>query len=435
MKMMMEQKQMMKMVMTQELRQAIELLQLSTYEMFQFIQEKANENPFIELTQKEDQPNFYQRTSTNSDNDTFDPIMNATKTETSLHEYLFEQLLHLELTEEEMNVIQYFVLNINEHGFLDMENELICEHLNVTNELVERARELITSLEPCGIGAANAIDCLYIQARRHYPENDLLQHVILHHLQDLADKRWDKIAKTYNTSLENIQHVFQTIQTFNPRPAMGFATTNVNYTTPDLTIAYNEEDDLTIQLHEHYIPNLYFNRDYIPSVNKTKELSQYVQHQFKQYEWLQTSIEQRRSTILKIMRVIVARQADFFKKGFRYLKPLTLKDVADEIDMHESTVSRATANKIIQTPVGIFELKQLFSTKISSTHHEENSQAEVKNRIKELIEKEDKFKPLSDQKIANCLKEQQINISRRTVAKYREEMFILSSSKRKEVKV
>src|SRR5699024_7469086 len=156
---------------------------------------------------------------------------------------------------------------------------------------------------------------------------------------------------------------------------------------------------------------------------------------FKQYEWLQTSIEQRRSTILKIMRVIVARQADFFKKGFRYLKPLTLKDVADEIDMHESTVSRATANKIIQTPVGIFELKQLLSTKISSTHHEENSQAEVKNRIKELMEKEDKFKPLSDQKIANCLKEQQINISRRTVAKYREEMFILSSSKRKEVKV
>src|SRR5699024_10732479 len=182
MKMMMEQKQMMKMVMTQELRQAIELLQLSTYEMFQFIQAKANENPVIELTEKEDKPSFYQRTSTNSDNDTFDPIMNATKTETSLHEYLFEQLIHLELSEQEMTVIQYFVLNINEHGFLDMENVIICEHLNVTKELVERARELITSLEPCGIGAANAIDCLYIQTRRHYPENDLLQHVILHHL-------------------------------------------------------------------------------------------------------------------------------------------------------------------------------------------------------------------------------------------------------------
>src|SRR5699024_11122886 len=181
--MMMEQKQMMKMVMTQEIRQAIELLQLSTYEMFQFILEKANENPFIELTHKEDQPNFYKRTSTNSDNDTFDPIMNATKTETSLHEYLCEQLLHLELTDEEMNVIQDFFLNINEHGFLDMENELLCEHLNVTNELVERASELINILEPCGIGAANAIDCLDIQSRRLNSENDLLQHVILHHLQ------------------------------------------------------------------------------------------------------------------------------------------------------------------------------------------------------------------------------------------------------------
>src|SRR5699024_8235747 len=164
-------------------------------------------------------------------------------------------------------------------------------------------------------------------------------------LQDLADRRWEEISKTCHTSLEKIQNVFQTIQTFNPRPAMGFATTNINYTTPDLTIAYTEEDELTIQLHEHNIPTLYFNRDYMPSVSKTKELSQYVQHQFKQYEWLQTSIEQRRSTILKIMRVIVERQANFFKKGFRHLKPLTLKDVADEIDMHESTVSRATANK------------------------------------------------------------------------------------------
>src|SRR5699024_7123397 len=179
MKMMMEQKQMMKMVMTQELRQAIELLQLSTYEMFQFIQEKANENPFIELTAKEEQPNFYQRTSTNSDHDAFDPIMNATKTETSLHEYLFEQLLHMELTEEEWNVVRYIVFNINEHGFLDIENELICEHLNVTNELVARVREMITSLEPCGIGATDAVDCLFIQAKRYNPDDDLLHNVIL----------------------------------------------------------------------------------------------------------------------------------------------------------------------------------------------------------------------------------------------------------------
>lgn len=425
------------MVMTQELRQAIEILQLPSYELFQFIQQKANENPFIELTQKEDDTYIYPRAQNNDTNDNeFDPFANVAKEERGLHESLFEQLLFIDLSNEEQHLVRYLILNINEHGFIVMEDDFIAEQFGAPMSIIKRARDIITSLEPCGIGARDIVDCLSIQAQQFYSENMLLHEIIKHHLQDLADKRWKKLATKLAVTVEDIQDVFQTIQTLNPRPAMRFTNRKVNYITPDITIDHDEQNQLTIELHEHYIPKIHFNRDYIRSADETRELSQYVQHQYKQFEWLQTSIEQRRSTILKIMHVLVNYQASFFERGFRFLKPLTLKEVADEIDMHESTVSRATANKIIQTPVGIFELRQLFSTKVSAENDGDSSQAEVKALMKEMIEKEDKYKPLSDQKIANYLKgEKSITLSRRTVAKYREEMMILSSSKRKEVDV
>lgn len=437
MKMILEQKQMMKMVMTQELRQAIEILQLPTYELLQYIQQKANENPFIELIEKEHNTTFYSTSRSSFSNDeTNDPFAHLADEGTGMHDSLFEQLLQFDLTEEKQNVVRYLILNINEQGYIPMEDDVIADYLNVLIDVVEDARSIITSLEPVGIGARDMVDCLFVQAKHRYSEDVLLHDIICNHLQDLADKRWEKLANQLAIPLEKIQEVFQTIQTLDPRPAMQFTNTNVHYITPDITIDYDKNDQLTIQLHEHYIPNIHFNRDYVKKTNETKEISRYVQSQYEQFEWLRSSIEQRRRTILKIMEVLIRYQASFFKKGFRFLKPLTLKTVAEKIEMHESTVSRATANKVIQTPVGIFELKDLFSTKISSKSDGDSSQAKVKELIKELIAQEDKYKPLSDQKIADQLQEEKsIKISRRTVAKYREEMMILSSSKRKEVKV
>ncbi len=437
MKLMMEQKQTLKMVMTQELRQAIEILQLSTYELFQFIQEQAMENPLIELKPKESESDIHHiKTKQSAYQDEFNPLNNVRENEVNLYDHLLEQVQYMDLPKDQEEVVRFLILNINEVGYLDINEEEIFSHLNIEHELLQHARDVLHDLEPCGIGARNLADCLLIQAKRAYPHDDLLHNVIAHYLQDLADKRWEKIAKQLAVSLHDIQDVFQTIQGFNPRPAMAFDTAKTDYVVPDITVDYDLNNEFTIQLHEHYLPNIYFNNAYVVQMKQSNELSQYIQQQYKQFNWLQTSIEQRRNTILKIMNVLITYQREFLVKGARFLKPLTLKEVAAEIDMHESTVSRAITNKIIQTPLGIFELRQFFSTKLSSTNEKETSQVEAKELIKSVVEQENKYKPLSDQEISEYLKtEYNIALSRRTVAKYREELSILSSSKRKEIKV
>src|SRR5699024_7650723 len=228
-------------------------------------------------------------------------------------------------------------------------------------------------------------------------------------------------------TLQEVQLKFEKIQSLNPRPAGEFGM-SVDYVTPDITILYDETKDIhRVELNDHYIPNLYFNRDYMKELPQSKEVSRYVSGHFRKFEWIQKSILQRRDTIIKIFEVIIRHQEAFLKNGFQFLKPLTLRDVAMEIDMHESTISRATANKIIQTPAGTFELRHLFSTKLTTTCGKDTSQTTVKEMIRELIENENKYKPLSDQKIAETLKqEREIVISRRTVAKYRDELQIPS---------
>lgn len=434
MKIVLEQKQMLKMVMTTELRQAIELLQLSTYELLQFIEEQAEENPFIELVEKSDDPFIHERRPTKTFSEQqINPIEYASKNDKSIHDYLREQLILLHLDEEKYKLVHYLILNINEQGYLAINDEEVKHQLNVDEVQLKDAKKTLQKLEPTGIGASNLAECLTIQAKKKYPNEALLYRIIENNLQLIADKQWNRLAKKVDISLSEVKIITEKIQTLNPKPAQSFSSTQVDYVTPDIFIHANEkENSYFIQLNDYYVPNVTFNNNY--STNYSKELSQYVSTHFKKFEWLQNSIEQRRNTILKIMGVIVNRQQNFLQNGFQSLKPLTLKDVADEIGMHESTVSRATANKIVQTPVGTFELRNLFSTKSSAGG--DTSQTKVKLIIKEMIEEENKYKPLSDQKIANELKEaNEIVISRRTVAKYRDELQIPPSSKRKEIEI
>lgn len=439
MKLILEQKQKLTMVMTNELRQAIELLQLSSYELYQFVQEKAAENPFIELIEKEDHdtPSYKSQVTSNAMDGETDFINNIATKEKNMYDALMEQIMHKNLQDDEKDIIEYIVLNLNEDGFTMVTDEEICENLQVGIHQVEAARSVIQTLEPCGIGARNLAESLTLQAKEYYPKNELLQLIINEHLEDLANKRWRNISNVLGCSLDWVQEAFEKLQTLSPRPAMEFSSTRVEFVQPDITINYDKEKALhTIQLHDHYIPHIQFNKEYSTQLKEVNGLSNYVQRQYSQFEWLQQSIEQRRQTILKVLNVIIRRQDAFLRKGLRYVQPLTLKEVADDIGMHESTVSRATANKVVQTPVGLMELRQFFSTKIPSNNGAASSQTEVKEIIKELISEEDTFKPLSDQKIADTIKaEYDIAISRRTVAKYRDELFILSSSKRKEVKV
>lgn len=438
MKMVLQQKQMLKMVMTTELRQAIELLQLSTYELLQFIQEQAEENPFIELVEKEDyHVDFERRPRKSSYEQHENPIDFTAKYEKNMHDYLLDQIIWLQIEEKDYKLIHYLILNINEQGYLTIEDEEICKHFNINELELKKAKNILHQLEPKGIGASNLAECLLIQAKVMYPNDHLLFSLIEHYLQLIADKQWEKIEKQLNISLDKVKELYDKIQTLNPKPGSNLSAGKVDYVLPDIFVVLNDKNNTySIQLNDYYLPTLTFNEQYSSGLINSKELRPYVREQFKKFEWLQKSIEQRRSTILKIMNVIISKQWKFLQNGFSSLKPLTLKEVADEINMHESTVSRATANKIVQTPVGTFELRHLFSTKLTTQTGDNTSQTKVKAILQEMINQENKSKPLSDQKIADQLKENKgIVISRRTVAKYRDELHIPSSSKRKEIKL
>ena len=432
-----EQRQTLKMVMTTELRQAIELLQLTNYELKQFIEREAEENPFIELIEKDYvEPYSFSRNVVRSDDDEdVNPLDFVTEDEQTLDEHLLNQVNLLSIDEHQRGILRFLVLNLDENGYLTMTNEEISEFLNVTEAEVERTRQLLLTLDPLGIGARNLQESLLIQAHEKYFDDTLLHLLIENHLEDLANRKWNLIAERLQISREEVVKLFEKVRTLQPKPAMNYSTRGIHYITPDIIVDWDEaEDTFEITLNSHYIPNVRFNNEYARLLPASSELKSYVNEHYKKFNWLQQSIEQRRRTILNIMKVVLERQRNFFKEGFRALKPLTLRDVAEEIGMHESTVSRATANKIIQTPKGTFELRMLFSTVIKTEEGSDASQTKVKELLKEIVDGEDKAKPLSDQKIANILKEKhQIVISRRTVAKYRDELNIPSSTRRKMV--
>lgn len=438
--MILQQQQSLKLIMTTELRQAIEILQLSTYELYQFIHEQVQENPFIELKEKEQSNTYSNQTlpkKVNYQPEEVNPVDFISAHEPTMYRKLLDQLTWLDLQEKERQLVHYLILNLDENGYLTINFADVCNRFQIDQSEFEKAISILQDFEPIGIGARNLAECLLIQVKKLYPQKKLLIPLIKNYLQQLADKQWSKVSEKLNISLYEVKELFECIQTLNPRPASNLGDVKIDYVTPDIIIEHGEDmNSFVITLNDHYVPSLYFNKGYSDELIQSAEMSHYVTNQYKKYQWLQQSIEQRRNTILKIIQVIIEKQSDFFKNGFRSLEPLTLKEVADEIDMHESTVSRATSNKIIQTPVGTFELRNLFSTKLSTSDGIDTSQTKVKSLLQEMINKEDKFRPLSDQKIAECLKKEKgIQVSRRTIAKYRDELNIPSSSKRKEIPV
>ncbi|HZW67827.1 MAG TPA: RNA polymerase factor sigma-54 [Pseudogracilibacillus sp.] len=431
-----EQRQTLKMVMTTELRQAIELLQLTNYELKLFIEKEVEENPFIELVEKHDNFSYSNRSRYNSAHEEeVDPFEFISDAEPSLYDYLLKQVNVLHIKETKRSILHFLVLNLNDSGYLTMSNEEISQFLNVSSYEVECARQLLLSLDPIGSGARDINESLLIQAKKKYPEDEFLHSVIEYDLENLANRKWSVVAERLHISRKEVAYLLAKIQTLQPKPAMNFSTTETNYVTPDIIVELaDKKDSFNVTLNNYYVPNIRFNNEYASYLGNSSEIKSYVSEHYKKYNWLRQSIEQRRQTILKIMEVVLRKQRNFFTEGFRGLKPLTLQDVAGEIDMHESTVSRATANKIVETPNGTFELRQLFSTGVTSAAGVVTSQTKVKELLQEIVQEENKERPLSDQKIAELLKEEyEVAISRRTVAKYRDELNIPSSTRRKEL--
>src|SRR5690625_4883285 len=435
MELVLQQKQKLNLVMTTELRQAIAILQYSTGELYEYVQNQALENALIELTGREDVPyergNIpVKRTGAESKN----PIDFLPDEKKDEREKLLEQVAWLNVSNKERALLKYLVLSLDGNGYLPFQEEEIAAELELDIEEVKSGINLLQGMEPAGVGARSLAECLYLQARIYYPEAYITQNIIRDYLEQLASKKWKDIAKSLNIELAEVKAAFEMIRTFNPKPCR-LDDKAIEYVNPDIIV---EEADgkLEVYLNDKYLPKVEFNHSYSDMLAEKNGLNKYIKDKFKNYQMLMSSLEQRKNTILKVTKAIIKKQHEFFTKGFSGLQPLTLKEIADEIEMHESTVSRATTNKYIQTPKGTFEFRIFFSSKLNTESGENASQTKVKLLLEEHIKHENKYKPYSDQKIAEYFKENKgITNSRRTVAKYREELNIPSSSKRKEIKV
>lgn len=430
------QRQELKLVMTYDLRQAIELLQYSTHDLYQFLKEKELENPLIELTETneafpETRNSRHQSFRGHSNDIDFGTLKDR---DSNMRELLAEQALLLSQCPREQKLIKYLVFNLDDNGYLDINREQLTKRGAYSEEEVIRGIQLLRTIGPSGIAAETLAECLLLQIPDKRSDAELIRCLIQHHLYSLSNRKWKDIAASMNIPLSKINEIYEFILTLNPKPCSFISDFATEYMIPDIIVKANEKD-LTFSLNDSYLPSISCNQHYIPLMSEKNETAKYLSIQYKNYQWLLNSIEQRRQTICKVMAVIIEKQRDFFTEGFSSLSPMTLKEVAEEIGMHESTISRATANKIIQTPKGSFELRKFFSSKLASEDGSSISQTKVKAWLVTLVANENKSKPLSDQKIADYfLKEKGISISRRTVTKYREELKILSSPMRKVLK-
>jgi RNA polymerase sigma-54 factor len=351
----------------------------------------------------------------------------------SLEDYLLSQLKITNLSAEQLSVIRHLIQNLDENGYFLGDLDEIAQKLRVPEDIVEECLAVIQTLEPAGIGARNLQECLLMQIYYQNPDNELAQTIISEYFIPFADKKWKQISKELRITMKEIQDIFDQIQSLNPKPGAILGKETTSYIIPDAIVEQSSEG-LTVRMSDESLPRVSLNEQYY---NKFKDANQqvnrFLQDKLQDYHWIQKSIEQRKETLTRVVAKIIEKQATFFQKGSQYLVPMTMKEVAGELNIHESTVSRAVREKYVQTPIGTFALKSFFTSTIQTVSDEENtSSTQVKKKIETLIEKENKQKPLSDQEIVEQLKtEEGMVVSRRTIAKYRDQLGIPSSTKRK----
>jgi RNA polymerase sigma-54 factor len=429
------QQQTLKLAMTQELSQAIALLQYSAHELTAFLEDKALENPLLQIENGNVKPmnpliDRNRRKHQKAEKDWIEQIADKPF---SLEDYLLSQLKITNLSAEQLSVIRHLIQNLDENGYFLGDLDEIAQKLRVPEDIVEECLAVIQTLEPAGIGARNLQECLLMQIYYQNPDNELAQTIISEYFIPFADKKWKQISKELKITMKEIQDIFDQIQSLNPKPGAILGKETTSYIIPDAIVEQSSEG-LTVRMSDESLPRVSLNEQYY---NKFKDANQqvnrFLQDKLQDYHWIQKSIEQRKETLTRVVAKIIEKQAAFFQKGSQYLVPMTMKEVAGELDIHESTVSRAVREKYVQTPIGTFALKSFFTSTIQTVSDEENtSSTQVKKKIETLIEKENKQKPLSDQEIVEQLKtEEGMVVSRRTIAKYRDQLGIPSSTKRK----
>lgn len=465
--------------MTPQLQQAIKLLQLSRLELEGAIRKELDENPVLEEfadtmddepikteTEKAENAPESQEAVAASDprqqeefewenylDTSYKPpqgsaggseeIMNyenLISTTTSLHDHLMWQLGLGGFNEEEQAILAILISYVDDDGYVKTPLEEIAQEEEVPLQDVVEMLPFLQEFDPAGVGARDLKECLLIQAKHIEEDTNDLVKLINEHIKDLEKKNYGGIAKAMNIPMEDVIEMCKIIYSMDPKPGRAYMPQDTQFVTPDVYV-YKVGDEYMVALNEDGLPRLRISNLYKNILKGDKPASEgggetaqnYIQDKLRSAVWLIKSIHQRQRTIYKVTESIVKHQQDFFEKGPGFIKPMILRDIANDIGMHESTVSRVTTNKYVHTPRGIFELKYFFNSGISKTDGDSLASESVKLKIKNLVEDEDVRNPLSDQKIVELLKKDGIQIARRTVAKYRDMLKILPSSKRKKI--
>ncbi len=363
---------------------------------------------------------------------------NFTATRTDLSSHLFWQLNMSNLEDEKKEIGAYIIGNLNDDGYLDATIEEISQATGRLIDDVNAVLTLVQNFDPVGVAARDTRECLLIQIAFQNLTGTLAETIIKDHLKDLEEKRYHQIADHIGVSIQDVSTAVAAIQALDPKPGRIYTAEETIYVTPDIYVA-KMSDGYEIIQNEDGLPKLRINAYYRRILKNrgrvSDETKAYIQEKMRAAAWLIKSIHQRQRTLYRVTESIVKFQEEFLDKGIAYLKPLVLRDVAEDIEMHESTVSRVTTNKYVHTPQGLYELKYFFNSSISRIDGDALASESVKDRIRKIIKTEDKTKPISDKGIEKKMRDLNIKVARRTVAKYREAMGILPSRKRKEIRI
>ena len=461
--------------MTPQLQMAIKLLQLSRLELVEKIKQELEENPALDEVQEtlapettgekaEQESEVAEQTKEvtfedkiNEDIDwsnyieeynspgrmpvesegretpRFDSFISKKE---SLSDHMLWQFLMTSPDTDTENIGSLIIGNLTRDGYLDVSLDEIAETCETSHDRVEQVLTLLQTFNPVGVCARDLSECLMIQIKHlGLGDNSILTEIVKNHLHHLENNNYRAICKALKVRIDDVTAAVTVLKGLEPKPGREFSESDVQYITPDIYV-YKAEDDFVIVLNDDGLPKLQINSYYKKAMVRGEKISsetkEYLQDKLRSAAWLIRSIHQRQKTIYKAMESILKFQRPFFENGIAHLKPMVLRDVAEDIEMHESTISRVTTNKYAYTPQGIFELKYFFNSSIKRIHGEAIASASVQDKIKKIIESENPKKPFSDSKMADMLKDQNIDIARRTVAKYREMLGVLSSNKRKQ---